>query len=197
MVANWDLRTSDIFGCAAYKFIPKEDKTSKLDPRNAKLIMTGYVDNGYRFVIMLFMQEILFLMRQKQESLTEVIMDENTKSEGSEAEANKEEIKPAENRKEVDKKRRKRELNNPLSIWLIIRFQETIAMMNYLNLIAALSADHLVSDVPQSYRETIQNKGFTKAIEEEENGTWELIHTPVKEKIIDSKWVLLIWQSVT
>jgi transposase InsO family protein len=42
-----DVRKLRVFGCDAYRFIPKE-KRGKLDARSEKLIMVGYSPNGYR-----------------------------------------------------------------------------------------------------------------------------------------------------
>lgn len=124
-------------------------------------------------------------------------IDENTENEISESETDKEEIKPVENRRETNIKEdnvrrstRTKQLPKYLADYQISEDDSG----EELNLMAALLAGHLVSDVPQSYGEAIQNKGWLQAIKEElhsleENGTWELVNPPVGEKIIDSKWV--------
>lgn len=38
----------NLFGCVAYNLTPKENRSSKLDKRNKRMIMIGYANNSYR-----------------------------------------------------------------------------------------------------------------------------------------------------
>lgn len=64
------------------------------------------------------------------------------------------------------------------------------------NLMAALSAGHLPSEVPNTYKESIESEEWKKAINEElklieENRTWKMVPRPLNVNIIDSRWVFI------
>lgn len=191
-----------LFGCAAYNLIPKEDRNSKLDSRSEKLIMVGYSDNGYRLWNendrkIVHGRNVIFNERTNTEN---IVIIENSQRERLNKEKEKDENTPRKNETENTKKKESDEEENmnrrSSRRSQLPRYLEDYDMneVDEVNLVAALSAGNLPSEVPQSFDEAVADKGWKQAIQQEldslhENNTWELVQCPTNEKIIDSKWV--------
>lgn len=197
-----------LFGCPAYNFVPKEIRKSKLDQHTQKLIMIGYADNGYRLYDkenkkIITGRNVVFEENYGIEKVIKVEDENNTELDNNNDIEEKENINQ-EKEKEVTnevqqipttrKSNRKTKLPGYLENYILDDDIPDDNQEEY-NLFTALSVGHLISEVPQSYKEAIeQDKEWKIAIQNEirsleENETWELVVPPKDAEIIDSKWV--------
>lgn len=199
-----------LFGSIAYNLIPKEDRKTKLDSHSQKLIMVGYVDNGYR----LWDEENKKIVLGRN-----VVFDETNEKKipieiSSESNEEKEETQTEKERKENDKGKTekmkqnlsgnirkvddttttRRSTRNKQLPKHLEDYEVDLDSEFEVNLMAALSAGSLISDLPQNFTEAVSHDEWKAAIQEElnslqESQTWELVPPPEDTEIIDSKWV--------
>lgn len=198
-----DLKKIHIFGCTAHALIPPEDREGKLSPHSKKLKLVGYCNNGYRLwdeekckVVMsrsvTFDESVNFVKCVTGSNLSNEVDDDETEQLSEEElestfEATRPKIQQLSEgqqncQPEVRRSRRNRELP---------------AHFNDFEMMMALSAGNIPSEVPQSYEEAIVSEEWKSAIDAElksmvVNKTWELVEKPPNIKVIDSRWVFTV-----
>lgn len=207
-----NLNKIKVFGCKAYVLIPREERQSKLDARSRKMIFMGYTDNGYRVwdpekKKIVTAKHIMFdenatrnlgtpLNMLESENKCENNIKERDKDKHAESESvckeENDNSNDSEEQETLRHSRRTRKLPKRLEDY---HMSSDIDSDIDESLIAALSAETLNQNVPQTYNEAIaMGQGWKLAIESElealrENETWEIVPYPANETVIDSKWV--------
>ncbi|CAB0017700.1 unnamed protein product, partial [Nesidiocoris tenuis] len=175
-----DLSRIRVFGCTAYIHIPPEDRNSKLDPRSRRMIFTGYCSNGYR---------VWDPVKRKITSARSVIFEEEPPV-VTKVEVGKESFPSHSQEKDVEAlpgdepvlRRSQRERRRP-------KRDEDYEMM------LALSAGCLPSDIPRTYQEAADiDLSWKQAADKElnsliENHTWDYVEPPSGVPIVETRWV--------
>ncbi|CAB0012236.1 unnamed protein product, partial [Nesidiocoris tenuis] len=190
-----DLSKIRLFGCEAYAHIPKEDRHGKFDERSQKAYMIGYCSNGWRLWVP---------ARGKIINATSVVFNESgtpvrvVESESELDESQKSSVK--ESTSPVASPSRRNSSQDELESNEIRRSSRERRPPKHFEdyeMMLALSAGSLPSDVPRNYEEAVEmDDGWREAVDREltslvDNQTWELVVPPPGAHVIDSRWVFV------
>lgn len=203
-----------LFGCTAYNLIPKQLRTSKLDPHCKAMTMVGYADNGYRLWDeterkIVHARNVIF--EEVKPKFAEIYLQDNQKS--NEIEENKEKentdkdkIKITPQQNEPQNEQLQMLNKNSESVRRSTRAKQLPSYLKDFelsevdgdeesNLFSALSVETMLMEVSNTYKEAEKrDDGWLEAVQRElhcleENATWDLVRPPEDVDIIDSKWV--------
>jgi hypothetical protein len=196
-----------VFGCIAYKHIPKQVPKNKFDSKAEKLIMIGYTHNGYilwddKTDRIIYGRDVVFdentsfakmktICNNNLHTQTPCIIQENT----VELEQDYTCDEGRDDGKIVNEEENVRRSNRPRTI---------PSYLNDYDLSANLTEEHLalnicsyLEDNPKNYediKERNDRKNWEEAINDEvvsivKNNTWNVVSESVNVKPIHAKWV--------
>ncbi|CAF4936009.1 unnamed protein product [Pieris macdunnoughi] len=211
-----DLGKIKIFGCPVYSLIHEEDRNGKLCERSKRLFMAGYCDNGYRLwnpnkKKIEFARNVIFdesrttdLTNEGQFTNPDTVqipcVDHETKSEVFQSSDVEQVLQPMlededlpilededfQSDKNIDTVKKTSRIRKPPKY-----LEDFVTNFAFDALALSASSD---LDVPNNYTDAVQDAGWRQAIDEElksleDNGTWEVVDSPIDATVIDSRWV--------
>ncbi|CAF4912275.1 unnamed protein product [Pieris macdunnoughi] len=213
-----DLGKIKIFGCPVYSLIHEEDRNGKLCERSKRLFMAGSCDNGFqirgklnllgipsKFNFLIFDESrTTDLTNEGQFTNPDTVqipcVDHETKSEVFQSSDVEQVLQPMlededlpilededfQSDKNIDTVKKTSRIRKPPKY-----LKDFVTNFAFDALALSASSD---LDVPNNYTDAVQDAGWRQAIDEElksleDNGTWEVVDSPIDATVIDSRWV--------